>query len=328
MISRRHLLATAAATPVLARFRFAHAADYIAYTYLPAETLHGAAGLIELVDEIRTATDGTLDIVLNLGGSLPISATDITQAVGEGVISIAGDGFFSGAVPAGGLLRLPMLLTTPAHYDAALAIVRPLLAEGFDRQGVTVLGNYRYPLQVIWSTSTFTGLADMEGKRMRVTSAEQGEFVTRLGGTPVTIASAEVTPALQRGVVDGVFTASIAGGNFWREMLTHSYRLGPNYFDSMIIANADMLAALDADHRALLEDAAARVGGRITQAMADAEPPKTEELAAGGMTVTEPTDADIETARTTMAGYWTDWADEHGETIRAALDEIRTTLEL
>ena len=328
MISRRHLLATAATVPVLARFRVARADDYIAYTYLPAETLHGAAGLMDLFDEIRSATDGDVDITLNLGGSLPISATDITQAVGEGVVSVAGDGFFSGAVPAGGLLRLPMLLTTPGHYDAALAIVRPLLEGGFDRQGVTILGSYRYPLQVIWSTSAFTSLADMEGKRMRVTSAEQGEFVTRLRGTPVTIASAEVTPALQRGVVDGVFTASIAGGNFWREMLTHTYRLGPNYFDSMIIANTRMLDALDAGHRTLMEEAAASVGGRITQAMAEAEPAKTDELATDGMTVTEPTDADIETARMTMADFWTDWADEHGEAIAAALAEIRTTLEL
>ena len=84
---------------------------------------------------------------------------------------------------------------------------------------MSCLATYNYPLQVVWSRKPINSLADMKGQKLPVTSPEQAEYVKRLGGLPVTIGPSEVPSALDRGVVDGVFTASSGGGKIWRDLL-------------------------------------------------------------------------------------------------------------
>lgn len=297
-----------------------------AYTYLPAINKPGAAGLDRLGKEIAEKSAGSLSLELNLGGSLPIKGSDITQAVGDGVIDIAGNGFFHGSVPVGGILRLPMLMTSYDQFFAARDIVMPAMQARFEQQGVTVLGAYVYPPQVAWSRDRLESLDDLKDKKMRVTSAEQGAFVEKFGGVPVTIPTAEVTPALQRGVVDGVFTASIGGGIFWRDLLNYNYRLGVSFFDSLIIINTGIFEKLSAEERQILRDAGAVAGESVTQEMIEDEPATTQELADGGMTIVEPAAEEVAAATAAMADYWTEWADDKDQEIAEVLTAVRSNL--
>ena len=54
--------------------------------------------------------------------------------------------------------------------------------------------------------------------KLRVAQPEQGEMVRRFGGTSVTISAPEVPAALDRGVVDGIFTAGV-GAVLWKDLL-------------------------------------------------------------------------------------------------------------
>jgi len=327
MTTRRDLMKFGAMGAALAPFmtiRLAAAAqEFKAYTYLPTISRPGAKGLETMFSVVKEKTGGEVAIELNLGGSLPIGGADITQAVGDGVIQFAGNGFFSGSVPVGGILRLPMLLTTRAEFDKAYAIVKPHLDKGFARQGVTVIGNYLYPLQVAWGRDPIASLDDLKGKKMRVTSPEQAAFMERMGGSGVTIPTPEVTPALQRGVVDGVFTAAIGGGVFWKDLLTSNYRLGPNFFDSVIIANSDALDSLSDAQRDIVMAAAADASKAISDEMFAEEPKVTQELADGGIAVTEPSAEAVATAAKDMAGYWESWAEEKGGDFPDVLAEVR-----
>ena len=297
-----------------------------AYTYLPAINKPGAAGLDRLGKEVAEKTGGDLTVQLNLGGSLPIKGSDITQAVGDGVIDIAGNGFFHGSVPVGGILRLPMLLNSYDEFHKAVDLTMPAMEAGFAKQGVTVIGSYVYPPQVAFSRDKLESLDDLAGKKMRVTSAEQGAFVEKFGGIPVTIPSAEVTPALQRGVVDGAFTASIGGGIFWKDLLNYNYRLGVSFFDSVIIVNTEVFEGLSAEEQQILRDAGAAAGASITQQMIEEEPATTQTLADGGMKIIEPTDDEIKRASAAMSDYWDDWAADKGEDISAVLADVRAGL--
>jgi hypothetical protein len=84
--------------------------------------------------------------------------------------------------------------------------LRPYLEKSFAEKGVTMLADYTYPLQVIWGKKKLTSLDDIKGMKLRVAQPEQGEMVRRFGGTSVTISAPEVPSALDRGVVDGIFT--------------------------------------------------------------------------------------------------------------------------
>lgn len=296
------------------------------YTYMPVVTHPVFQGLEQMAEEFAKATGDETTIRMNTGGSLPISSTDITAAVGDGVIDIASDGFFLGNIRVGGVLRLPLLIVTRDEYDTAADIMRPYLEAALDKQGVVLLGQYLYPLQVAFSAEELRSLDDLKGQKMRVTSPEQGEFVQRFGGVPVTIGAPEVPTSLQRGVVNGVFTASAGGGRTWKDMLKYNYRLGPNYFNSLVVINKDVWEGLGAEKQAALQAAATRACATITDALFSQEAELTEQFAKEGMVITEPEAADITAASAKMADFWASWAEGVGPDAVEALAKVREAL--
>ena len=76
----------------------------------------------------------------------------------------------------------------------------------------------------------------------------------------MTIGAAEVPSALDRGVVDGVFTASSGGGKIWRDLLKYNYRLGPNFFDGVIAVNKMAFDKLPPEAQAKLKKIRRRDG--------------------------------------------------------------------
>jgi TRAP-type C4-dicarboxylate transport system substrate-binding protein len=296
------------------------------YVYNPVATVAAVKGLNSTIEQIQKDTNGALNIRLHLGGSLPINTTNITPAVSDDVVQMGDDGYFLGNVPIGGVLRLPMLIRSRVEYDKAAAIMTPHLEKAFGRKGLVVLGQYLYPYQVAYSRNKLTSLADFKGQKIRVTSPEQGEFIKRLGGVPVTIGAPEVPSALDRGVVDGVLTANTGGGNIWRDLLKFNFRLGINYFNSVIIVNKDRFDKLSPDIQTKVRKAFADNLPRITQAMEDEEDGLTKKLAEGGMTITKPTQADVDEATKAISSYWDQWATSKGPEAVEALKQVRAAL--
>jgi TRAP-type C4-dicarboxylate transport system substrate-binding protein len=236
------------------------------------------------------------------------------------------DGYFLGNVPIGGVLRLPMLIRTLEEYRKAAAIMAPYLEKAFEKKGITVLGQYLYPFQVGFSSKKLTSLADIKGQKIRVTSPEQGEFIKRLGGIPVTIGAPEVPSALDRSVVDGVLTASTGGGNVWKDLLKFNYRLGINYFNSVVIVNKERFAKLSPEIQAKVRKIVDANMPLITKAMEDEEEGLTRKFAEGGMTITQEQPADVDAGMKVISAYWDEWAKSKGPDAVAALKQVRAAL--
>jgi len=296
------------------------------YVYNAVSTVAAVKGLNSTIEQIEKDTNGELKIRLHLGGSLPINTTNITPAVSDDVVQMGDDGYFLGNVPIGGVLRLPMLIRSREEYDKAAAVMTPHLEKAFAKKGLVVLGQYLYPYQVAYSRNKLTALADFKGQKIRITSPEQGEFIKRLGGVPVTIGAPEVPSALDRSVVDGVLTANTGGGNIWRDMLKFNFRLGINYFNSVIIVNKERFEKLPPDVQAKIRKAFAENLPLITSAMEAEEDELTRKFAEGGMTITEPTPADIDEATKVVTPYWEQWAKSKGPEAVAALKQVRAAL--
>ncbi len=303
------------------------AETWTGYTYLASDSLPGSKNLIALAEEFSERSNGAVDLQINLAGSLGIKAADITQSVGTGVVQLSADGFFLGSIEEGGILRLPMLFSTREEFEAALEIVTPALEEAFEEKNVVLLAQYLYPLQVSWGTFDIASLDDLKGRKMRVSSPEQGAFVTAFGGSPVTIGGAEVPTALQTGVVEGVFTASVGGGRLWKDQLTSTYRLGPNFFNSAIIVNKDAFDALSPENQALLRELAAKYATQATEENMANEATVTAELQAGGIGVFEPTDEAIASAAAAMKPFWSQWVADKNDRTKAALDAVLRSME-
>jgi TRAP-type transport system periplasmic protein len=296
------------------------------YVYNAVSTVAAVRGMNKVIDEIEKETNGALTIRLHLGGSLSINTTNITQAVADDVVQMGDDGYFLGNVPIAGILRLPMLIRTKDEYQKAAAVMAPYIEKAFDKKGILVLGQYLYPFQVPFSSKELTKLADIKGQKLRVTSPEQGEFVKRLGGAAVTIGAPEVPTALDRGVVDGVFTASSGGGNIWKDLLKYNYRIGVNYFNSIVIVNKDAFAKLPQDAQGKVRKIVTANMPLITADMEKEEDELTKKMAAGGMVVTPARAEDVADAEKLFAPYWDEWAKTKGPEATEALKKVRATL--
>jgi len=304
----------------------ASAATWTVYTFGPAETLGNVQGLKRILEDVEKSTDGEIKFRLRLAGALPIKSTNITQAVGNGTVLFADDGFHLGNVKIAGILRLPMLLRTVKEYQTAFNIMRPYINKEFERQGVIVLGHFLFPHQVAFSTKTLTNLDQFKGQKMRVSSPEQAAFVDLVKGVPVTLGGPEVPSALQTSTIDGVFTASAGGGKIWGSLLNYNYRLPLNYFDGFYIVNKEAFDKLSPGVQKKFRDSVERLAPTTTAQLYKEELEVTAKLKANGMDVVEPTPEDIARATKLVEGYWGQWAQQTGPDAVRLLAEVRAAV--
>ncbi len=326
VMQRRKFLGGVVAATIVASRHARAATHWDCYIYNPVATVAASRGMARIIEQVAKATEGALDISLHLGGSLPINTTTITQAVSDGVVQMGDDGYFLGNVPIAGVLRLPMLIRSEAEYDKAAAIMAPYIEHAFARKGVVVLGTYLYPPQVMFSRKKLTRIADVRGQKIRVSSPEQGEFIHQLGGIPVTLGAPDVPSALDRGVVDGALTATSGGGLTWKDLLKYTDRFKVNYFNSLVIVNAEAFAALPGPMQTALRSAVTDTMPWITQKMAAQEDDGTKEMQAGGVVVTAEDPDDVASAAKMFEPYWARWAKTKGSEAGEALGMVRAAL--
>lgn len=321
-ISRRAALAGAAAATL--PFARAHAAkQWKAYTYQPVASQASTIAFKRMFDNFQKASGGAVETTLHLGGSLPIAANNITQAVSQGLVQLGDDGFATGNVPITGILRLPMLLLSLDDMLKAMAVVRPYIERDYARKGIVTLGQYTYPFQVIFGRRKITSLADIKGQKLRVTSVEEGELIHRFGGIAITMGTPDVSAALDRGVVDGALTASSGGGIIWKDLLHYRYGFPTSFVNSTFVVNAAAFKALTPAQQEELRKAGDEAAHWAILEMQRQEAEITASMAKGGMIITPASDADIKSAVEKLKDYWPTWAKAHGKEAVEVLQKIR-----
>jgi TRAP-type transport system periplasmic protein len=303
----------------------AQAEEWNFYMHQSAPNFATSRGAQRFTEEIGKATNGELKVHLHLAGTLQINASNITQAVGENVVQIGDDLFNSGNVPVAGIPRLPMLVQSYDDFAKADAVLKPYIEKSFGDKGTTVLASYTYPLQFVWGRKKIESLDDIKGLKLRVAQPEQGEFVRRFGGTSITMSAPEVPSALDRGVVDGIFTAGV-GAVLWKDLLKYGYVLIVNVNNSYFIANTDAFNKLSPELQAKLRTVAQDSARWDQETMQKEEGDSVQVLTAAGYVFTKAKPEEIARAVETMKPYWDDWAKARGPDVVEALAKVRTAL--
>jgi TRAP-type C4-dicarboxylate transport system substrate-binding protein len=318
--------ASAAALLMLLAGKAQAATVWECYVYNPVATTPAVQAMQRLIDSVKKQTNGELDANLHLGGSLPIKADGITAAVGDGVVQLGDDGFATGTIPISAIIRLPMLLQSPQDLEKAMTILRPHLDDAYGKRGIVVLGQYSYPFQVLWGRKKITSLADIKGSKLRVTSVEQGEFIRRFGGISLTIGAPDVAAALDRGLVEGVLTASSGGGLAWHDLLKYRYAFPTSYVNSTIVVNKEALEKLPPATQKIVRDAGAEAAQWAGVEMIRVEDEITARFAKEGIILADASPAEIKEATEKMRSYWDEWAVKHSPEAVATLKEIRAAV--
>jgi TRAP-type C4-dicarboxylate transport system substrate-binding protein len=296
------------------------------YTFFSATNHPDFQHLEKMANEFARLSEGKINVKVNVGGSLPIPATAVTQAVGEGTLTFAHDGFFTGNLPIGALPSLPLLLPTHDDFRKAIGILEPYLAAELDKKGVKLLATYNFPLQTLWSVSKLTSTGDLKGKKMRVANVPMSELMRRFGAVPVTLATPDVAPALERSTIEGLVTASAGGGRLWGDMLKYNYRLGLYYDLMLVIVNKQAFEKLAPDLQQKFVEAARKDALELTQELAASEDEVTAQLKAKGMVVTIPEQEDRNQAAARIRDFWEQWAKSVSPDTVEALSKIRAAV--
>ena len=104
---------------------------------------------------------------------------------------------------------------------------RPVLDKRMrERHGIKMLATISYTAQVFFCREPVKELADLKGRKIRTRGRNMADYVSALGGSPLTLPFAEVVAALQTGVIDCAVTG-IGSGNAakWYEVANHLYNL-------------------------------------------------------------------------------------------------------
>ena len=303
----------------------ASAIDWNFYMHQSAPNFATSRGAKLFTEQIEKATNGELKVRLHLAGTLQINASNITQAVGENVVQMGDDLFNSGNIPVAGIPRLPMLIQSYEDFAKADVVLKPYIEKAFGQKGSTVLASYTYPMQFIWGRKKIESLDDIKGLKLRVAQPEQGEFVRRFGGTSITMSAPEVPSALDRGVVDGIFTAGV-GAVLWKDLLKYGYVLIVNVNNSYFIANTDAYAKLSPDLQGKLRQVAQESARWDQDTMQKEEAESVQILSAMGYIFTKAKPEEISRAVDAMKPYWDEWAKSRGPDVIEALAKVRTAL--
>src|SRR5262245_12942287 len=304
----------------------AAAEEWNFYMHQSAPNFATSRGAKMFTEEIEKATNGELKARLHLAGTLQISASNVTQAVGGNVVQVGDDLFNSGNIPVAGIPRLPMLIQSYADFAKADAVLRPYIEKAYQEKGSTIIASYTYPLQVSWGRKKLESLYDIKGMNLRVAQPEQGEFVRRFGGTSITMSAPEVPSALDRGVVDGIFTAGV-GAVLWKDLLKYGYLLVVNVNNSYFIANTDAYKKLSPELQGKLRKAAEDTARWNQDTMRREEAESQQILSAAGYTLTKAKPEDVARAVSAVKPYWDDWAKTRGPDVTDALAKVRAALD-
>lgn len=141
-----------------------------------------------------------------------------------------------------------------ASLKVSLRAFRPYLEKSLREQhGIEALAIYTYPAQVVFCKRPMAGLSDLAGRRVRVSSVGQADFVAALGAVPVNTTFADLLPSLQSGNVECAITGSMSGNTIGLQTKTsHVYAMPLTWGLAIFGANRAAWESLAPDLRALL----------------------------------------------------------------------------
>lgn len=115
-----------------------------------------------------------------------------------------------------------------------------------EKHNIKLLGYGTYQSQVVYCRDAFTGLADLEGRKVRASGASQQVFIEHIGGSPIGMAFGEVPTAMANGTIDCAITGALSGFLAkWHEPANYVSAVPINHGVIAHIANMDWWNSID-----------------------------------------------------------------------------------
>lgn len=207
--------------------------------------------------ELPRLTDGQATAEIVPFDQAGLSGEEMLRVVQMGAVPFANVLLSRSAAnePELGAPDLPGLSPDFASMERTVAAYRPRMAALLrERYGLQLLAVYTYPAQVVFCAKSFSRLSDLAGRRVRVSSGSQADFVSALGATPVQTPFAQIVSSVKAGSVDCAITGTMSGNTIGlHEVTTHVHPMAINWGVAAFVANGDRWARLNPAVRRVIE---------------------------------------------------------------------------
>jgi len=267
----------------------------------------------EFCQEVAEKSGGRLTIEMFYDKQLPYKTAEYTAIVRDRIVETAYispsriEGHHIGEV-----IDLPWLSPNGTLEEAReiFAIARPHVNRALEMENQHYPDIYYWPSQNIYTVGEIGSLSDLKGLRIRGYNKIHLKGVETLGAAPITLATTEVYPALQKKVIDGTITSAVnVISTKLYEVLTCCYRQPLLWYAQGYPVNNEAWNELPEDLQKIFLEAHEKLANTYNRM---AETRDAEDFAwlaeEAGMTIVEPPAADRAGIRKLMKPVWEEWA--------------------
>lgn len=242
-------------------------------------------------DEVKTATNGKVEIVLHTGGSLGYKGPEMLSVVRDGLVPIASmlKGWQTGEERFFGIESLPFLAPGVTDLRMLQLFTRPMDNRLAKKHNQKILYQIPWPSHNVYTKKEIKTLEDLKGVKIRTVSKEDSKFFEGLGATSIQMPWGDVVPSLATGVIDGVGTSNASGvdGKFW-EFLKYANKFDWQCSCDMVTVNLDAWNSLTPELQEIIETKAHELEPQFWNYAVEVNRQKEKILADNGMTLTSP----------------------------------------
>ncbi len=272
------------------------------------KTFH-TVNIREFAKDVKSATNGALDITVHSAGSL-FPHAQIKNAVRSGQVQI-GEFFLSrlsNEDAAFGIDSQPFVATSYADAARLWAAQKPVITRLLAKQGLMPLFSVPWPAQGLYTKNEVKTVDDLAGLRFRAYNAALEEFATLAKASPVQVEAPDIPQAFATGQVQAMITSPSTGANSkaW-DFVNYYTPINAWVPKNIVVVNKAAFDALPASVQKAVLDAAARAekrGWDMSKAEAAA---KTKVMADNGMKIVQPSAALMKGLREIGARMLDNW---------------------
>ena len=212
----------------------------------------------QFADDVRTATDGRVNIRIHPGGRL-LKPVEIFGGVRDGRAE-AGEVIMSSLEKEELLFGLDSLPFIVSGYDDARRMwsaSRPAVEKSMEKHGLAVLYAVPWPPQNLYSAEEVNTIREFSGRSMRVYNPTTQRIAELVGARPVSVQVLDLSRAIAAKRVELMLTSSWTGidTKAWRDM-PYYYKVNAWLPKNMVFIRKDVLARMSASDQKVVADAA------------------------------------------------------------------------
>lgn len=247
----------------------------------------------QFAEEVKTATDGALDLTIHSAGSL-FPHGEIKNAVRSGQVPM-GEVFLStlsNEDAVFGLDSQPFLATSYEDAAKLWEAQRPEVEKLMKAQGLVPLFTVPWPAQGLYTKKAVETVEDLKGLRFRAYNAALEEFATLADAAPVQVEAPDIPQAFSTGQVEAMITSPSTGANSqaW-DFVQHYTTIDAWVPKNIVFVNERAWRRLPVDVQAKVIVAAAAAQDRGWKMAVAEATEKTQVMKDAGMSIDAPSDA-------------------------------------